>query len=357
MDLFDNIILSYRGNHPEMRENMIDKGDENDMNAIARRVTANAAANPAEIALLIAREAPTLATLNREQLEQIARMVIAQRLTRQLDAAVTLAGVSWAKERETFLGDTKSPHTRRAYAAALDRLEAWTAREGVDPLALTAAAADNFIRALKAEGRAPATTRRDIAAASAFYTFMERYHAAVKNPFRGTRIRPPNENQKEVVVPTAKEYNAIAAALPPIERAIVTALALRGLRAGALPTLEKKGERYHGKSKGKTLKEGETDGVTLPTKAIEAIAAAGLNVKKPFAWTSANAIERRVNYRIGKLYHAGKIRAAFSCHDFRHLFAVTEYRKDRDILRVSRLLNHANIAITQKYLRSIGVDI
>jgi integrase len=327
------------------------------MNAIAQRITVNPTSTPAEMATLIAREAPTLATLNHEQLEQIARMVIAQRLSRELDTAVDLAGIDWAQERETFLGDTKSPHTRRAYAAAMDRMEDWASREGVNPMTLTAAQADRFIRALKEEVRAPASTRRDIAAASAFYTFMERYHAAVKNPFRGTRIRPPNENMKETIIPTAKEYKAIAAALPPIARAIIATLALRGLRAGALPTLERKGERYHGKSKGKTLKEGEADGVTLPPKVIEALAAAELDIKKPFAWITANAIERRINYHIGKLYQAGKIKAAYSCHDFRHLFAVTEYRKDRDILRVSRLLNHANIAITQKYLRSIGVEL
>jgi hypothetical protein len=37
-------------------------------------------------------------------------------------------------------------------------------------------------------------------------------------------------------------------------------------------------------------------------------------------------------------------------------YAITEYRKDKDILRVSRLLNHSNISITQKYLRSLGVS-
>jgi site-specific recombinase XerD len=349
---------------------MKDKGDENDMNAIAQRITASPAANPAEMALRIKREAPTLASLTPEQLEQIARLVMTQRLAAELNTAVDLAGVTWAKERETFLGDAKSPHTRRAYAAALARLEAWTARERIDPLALTAIHADNFIRALKAgeimlptdkhakgEQPAPASTRRDIAAASAFYTFLERYHAVVKNPFRGTRIRPPSENRKEAVIPAAKEYKAIAAAIPPIERAIIATLALRGLRAGALPTLEKRGERYHGKSKGKALMEGEADGVTLPPKVIEAITAAGLDVKKPFAWTSANAIERRINYHIGKLHQAGKIQAAYSCHDFRHFFAKNEYQKDKDILRVSRLMNHSNVAVTQKYLRSIGVTL
>ena len=332
-----------------------DKGE--DMNAIAQRITNAPAGTPQEMALRIKQEAPTLASLNPEQLEQIARLVIAQRLTAELNTAVDLAGVDWRKERDTFLSDAKSPHTRRAYAAALDKLEAWASREGMNPLNLAATHADHFIRALKAEGRAATSTRRDIAAVSAFYTFLERYHAMIKNPVRGTRIRPPNENKKETVPPSAKDYKTIAASVPPVERAMLAAMALRGLRAGALPTLELKAGKYHGRSKGKALTEGQAAGITLPVAVIEAVKAAGLDAKKPFAWTNANAIERRINYHIGKLHKAGKIGAAYSCHDFRHYFAVQEYKKDKDIVRVSKLLNHANVSITQNYLRSLGVSL
>jgi integrase len=124
-----------------------------------------------------------------------------------------------------------------------------------------------------------------------------------------------------------------------------------------LPTLELKGGKYHGKSKGKALTEGQAAGITLPAAVIEAVKAAGLDVKKPFAWINANAIERRINYHIGKLHQAGKIGAAYSCHDFRHYFAVQEYKKDKDIVRVSKLLNHSNVSITQNYLRGLGVSL
>jgi site-specific recombinase XerC len=332
-----------------------DKGE--DMNAIAKRITAAPAGSPEEMALRIKREAPGLADLAPDQLEMIAKLVMTQRLAAELNTAVDLAGEDWQKERDTFLSDAKSQHTRRAYAAAMGRLETWAGREGLNPLNLTAAHADQFIRSLKEEGRAPASTRRDIAAVSAFYTWLERYHSAIKNPVRGTRIRPPNENKKEAVIPSAKDYKTIAVNVPPVERAILAALALRGLRAGALPTLELKTGKYHGKSKGKALTEGETKGITFPAAVTDAIKAAGLDLKKPFAWINANAIERRINYHIGKLHQAGKIKAPYSCHDFRHYFAITEYRKDKDILRVSRLLNHSNISITQKYLRSLGVSL
>ena len=51
---------------------------------------------------------------------------------------------------------------------------------------------------------------------------------------------------------------------------------------------------------------------------------------------------------------AGQVKAVYSCHSFRHFFAVTEYKKDHDIHRVKELLDHSSIAITDRYLRSLG---
>jgi site-specific recombinase XerD len=340
-----------------------DKGEE--MNAIATRVAGTPAANVQDMAMRIAREAPTLADLNHDQLEQIARMVMTQRLTQELNTAVDLAGVDWHKEKELFLDFTQSSHTRRAYTAALDRLEAWAIKKGINPLELTAAHADRFIHDMKAEGRAAASTRRDVAAVSAFYSFLERdTDGKVKNPIRGTRQRPPKENKKEIIVPSKAEYKKIIDALPPIEKAIVITLALRGLRVGALPTLELKRGKYHGTSKGKALEENDTHGITLPRQALDAIAAAGLNEKNPFAWdtrqgtkNNAAATEGRINYYISKLHQEGKIAARYSAHDFRHFYAVQEYEKNRDIFRLSKLLNHAGVQITQTYLKSLGVEL
>ncbi|MDR0497644.1 MAG: site-specific integrase, partial [Treponema sp.] len=185
------------------------------MDAIARRITEAPAASSKEMARRIRLEAPTLKDLNNEQLEQVARLVIAQRLAAELDQAAKLDGIDWQEMKEAFLCETRSVHTRRAYAAALGKLEAWTSRLGKSPLELNAWAADQFIRELKAEGKAPATTRRDIAAVSAFYTWLERYHDVIKNPVRGTKIRPARENKKDIIIPTAADYITIITGLPP----------------------------------------------------------------------------------------------------------------------------------------------
>jgi integrase len=343
---------------------------------------AEAAITPDEMARLLMEKAPTLADLSPEQLKAVAQVVMTQDLVDELRQKKNLIGIDWKEERAHFLEDAKSPQTRRAYASGLDRLETWAERWKIDPLTLNASQADQFIRDLKAghipaqvksigkngnprgqkplaEGAspAPATTRRDISAVSAFYSILERYHPQIRNQFRGTRIRPPNENKKEILVPTEADYSAIIANVPPTEQAIIKVLALRGLRAGALPTLTRSAGRYYGTSKGKKLSEGETEGVILPDEAISAIEKAGLDLKKPFAGLKPEAIEKRVTYWTGKFYKEGSIKAPYSAHDFRHFFAVREYTKDKDIFRVSRLLNHSNVAITQKYLRSLKVSL
>jgi integrase len=341
-----------------------------------------AGVTPDEMARLLMEKAPTLADLTPEQLKAVAQVVMTQDLVDELRQKKNLAGIDWKEERAHFLDDTRSAATRRVYSAALDRLELWASRKQIDPLTLNASQADQFIRDLKAghiafavksigkngkprgkkplaEGLspAPATTRRDISAISAFYSKLERYHDTIRNPFRGTRIRPPNENKKETVIPTEEDYKLIIRGVPLIEQAIIKTLALRGLRAGALPTLTRSAGRYYGVSKGKKLTEGTTEGVMLPQEALDAIEKAGLDSKKPFAGLTPDAIEQRVNYWTGKFFREGAIKAPYSAHDFRHFFAVREYEKDKDIFRVSKLLNHADVSITQRYLRSLKVSL
>ncbi len=43
-------------------------------------------------------------------------------------------------------------------------------------------------------------------------------------------------------------------------------------------------------------------------------------------------------------------------HDLRHAFAVKLYGESRDIYRVSKALHHASVAVTESYLRSIGIE-
>jgi site-specific recombinase XerD len=326
-----------------------DKGEE--MNAIAKRVTGTPAANVQDMAMRIAREAPTLSDLAPDQLEQIARLVMTQKLTQELTAAANLAGIDYHAERETFLnnaGRTGSRHTRRSYAADLGRMEAYAERAHISPLELTPMKADDFIYGMKGEAAA-ATVRRTVAACSSFFTWLERRHEGIKNPFRGTKARPVRKTEKALAIPNAAEVKKILAALPAYEAAAVSVMAFRGLRIGGLPGMEINGCRFKTRSKGKNI-SGE-----LPGNALAAIQKANApDKRRPFAGITQEALARRIEYRIGKLHNAAKIKAVYSCHDFRHFYAITEYRKDIDVKRVQGLLFHSGVQVTDQYLRGMG---
>lgn len=320
------------------------------MIAIAQRITASPAGSPAEMAMRIKREAPTLAALNPEQLEQIARLVMTQRLAAELNTAVNLAGIDWQKEKARFIenaGHEQSAHTRRGYSNALGKLEAWAEGQGIPPLELTPAAADDFVYSLKASGAAPSTVRLAAAAASSFYTFLHRRHTEIENPFRGSKARPKEKAARPLAIPTAAEVEIILRELPPVWAAAVSIMAALGLRCGALPGLSIKGDRYFSHSKGKDI-----DGI-IPAEITERIKAAGLSLREPYAGRTTNSIELAIAYYIKKLYREGKIAAAYSCHDFRHAFAVSFHRKNPDMYALKEALNHASIAITERYLHSI----
>ena len=109
----------------------------------------------------------------------------------------------------------------------------------------------------------------------------------------------------------------------------------------------------------------------MPKAAMDAIEAAGLSRKTPFDGVDVKTLTKRIEAALNRLAAAGLIAgqavtrkihgkpkdvvvADYSCHSFRHFYAVTEYGKDHDIDRVRRLLNHADLNTTQTYLQSLG---
>jgi len=266
-------------------------------------------------------------------------------------AAASLVGIGYNAEKETFLnnaGRTQSAHTRTAYKVALGRLDTWAERQKISPLEMTPAQADDFIYSLKTQERSSASIRLDTAAASSFFTWLERRHAGIKNPFRGTKARPAKKSVRGFAVPSAEEVETIICELPAYEAAAVSVMAYRGLRAGALPELTVSGGKYKTHSKGKDA------AIVLPPEALEKIKAANLPLKKPFTGVLPNTLEKRIVRAIDKLFKDRKVQGKYSAHDFRHFFAVTEYRKDKDIYRVSKLLDHTSIQITENYLKGLG---
>ncbi len=316
------------------------------------RVSVAGALAVEDLARRIAREVPNLADLAPDQLEKLAHAVIGQRLARDLDKRADLAGIDYQAEKETFLetaGRARSPNTRKAYDSALARLEDFAGRRGVAVLAMRAKDADDYAYGLAAEGRASSSVRLDLAAASSFFTFLERRSdGRVSNPFRGTKARPTARARRAAAYPSKKEAALILAALEPTDRAAASIMLFRGLRVGALPSLTIRADRFAARSKGKDISG------KLPEEALAAIRSAGLDSHAPFAQTTETRLADALRRKTKRLAAAGKIGAPYSAHDLRHFYAVKEYRRDKDIYRVSKLLGHASIQVTELYLRGLG---
>jgi site-specific recombinase XerD len=254
---------------------------------------------------------------------------------------VNIANIDYEAEKALFLrtaGKTDSEQTKLSYGEALRKYEEYAKKNNLNILLMTCGQADDFIYSLDG---APKTKRLTVAAVSSFYSFLERRYSTIKNPVRGTKARPADTTVKDAEIPTDDEVTKILFSLPTLERLAVYIMAYRGLRVGALTNLKVWGRNYQAYSKGKEIRGVFSDGIMWNIKSST------LNVKTPFSGYSTTALKLRVFRKIRKLYEKGNIKFAYSAHDFRHYYAVSEYKRDRDIYKLSKLLDHSNIAITE----------
>ncbi|WP_286032389.1 tyrosine-type recombinase/integrase [Brachyspira pilosicoli] len=262
--------------------------------------------------------------------------------------------IDYETEKENFFkqcSKTKSNHTKRQYKNGLNKLEEYCRINNKNILFIKAREADDFITEVNSSELSNLSIRALVSSCSSFFSFLERRYPFIKNPFRGTKTRPPVKNKKRLEVPTKKEIELIIKDIsdPLIKMAIIFIMEC-GVRVGALPKLEIKNNKYYSYSKGKEISWKVTD------KAIKELKKNKLDIETPFKNKSSEVI-RNIFYRSSKrLYVQGKIKAAYSIHDIRHYFAVTLYKKNRDIELIRKALNHSNIAITGLYLRSLEVE-
>ena len=301
-------------------------------------------------ALKIANESPELNDLTAEQLEKIAQLVITQNLTAELNNKAKIANIDYKAEKTIFImqsSKTGSEQTQIQYYKAICELERFTNKNSINILQLTPGQADDFIYSLEGS---PNYKNLIIAGVSSFYSYLERRHSVIKNPIRGTKARPAKKSVRELEIPSEIELFTILNELPELEKTAIYIMAYRGLRVGALNNMKIWGNKYQAVSKGKSI-FGE-----FPIEVIVNIKSSDLNNRTPFESLTTNALKLRIYRATSKLHREGKIQAAYSAHDFRHYFAVNEYQKDKDIYKLSKLLDHSNISVTETYLRSLKIE-
>ena len=308
---------------------------------------------------------PALKDLSAEQLAEIAKLVVVQNYTQEMKRDVDLLKFNYSELKNSFLQTvSNSKNTKQAYSNALSNFESYIAGCKIDNiLNITNSIADNFIYSLRNSGKSASTVRQYVGGVSSFFSFAERTtDGIVKNCFRGTKARPQAKtNNSGKFYNICINDNTLAEVEADIEKitshienkelkAIILIMKKCGLRVGAFnKDFQIKGNKFICTTKG-----AEFIG-TLPEDCIKAIRQAGLKHTDVFSNWTDNKVKFLFKYYTRNLYKAGVIHYAYSCHDLRHFFAITEYKKDCDILRVSRLLGHSGISITEKYLKGLNV--
>lgn len=262
--------------------------------------------------------------------------------------------IDYETEKENFFkqcSKTKSNHTKRQYKNGLNKLEEYCRMNNKNILFIKAREADDFITEVNSSELSNLSIRALVSSCSSFFSFLERRYPFIKNPFRGTKTRPPVKNKKRLEVPTKKEIELIIKDIcDPLVKTAVIFIQECGVRVGALSKLEIKNNKYYSYSKGKEISWKVTD------KAIKELKKNKLDIETPFKNKSSEVI-RNIFYRSSKrLYEQGKIKASYSIHDIRHYFAVKLYKQTKDIELIRQALNHSSIAITGLYLRSLEVE-
>ncbi len=320
----------------------------------------------------IAESLPELEELTPEAATQIMRLAVVDELKDQVRRRVAAERLDWKAERATFISDKTSQRTRAVYERALGLLDAWMETHKLTPGELNPREADDFIRELRGrqgrDGKLPDadTVRLVVSVCSSFFTFLERRDATIRNPFRGTKIRP-RSTWPVATIPTKEELAILIAEAHPVLAAALAVVAETALRVGALPALSIREEgRYWTVSKGHQVIGPDP----LSKQAKRIIHLARLDPRQPFSLASL----RRVGWKLKdqaqtstdglviarlqmqlqrlcqQLVAQGKILAVYSFHDLRHAFA--EANAANGLRWLQRRLGHAAIAITEKYLRN-----
>ena len=290
--------------------------------------------------------------LNHIQYDKVKKLVTKEVIDRENDFDALL---------EEYLSNLKDG-TRKSYESYLKLY-----LKQFSPALITRKEADDFTINLS-KTYASNSVRIITSAISSFHKKLVRWDVLEYNVWDGVDS-PKVEKAKDLVVPNEDEVECIYEHFHSIAmqkaknmnhesqihsaRKMCVALTLlihNGFRVGAIENLKLVGQQYITFSKGKEIKG------TITSKLFDVLNEFNLDysvlqdLNKPM-------IQFNLTKAMKKLAKEGKIKTVYHAHSFRHFYAVKMYKYTGSVYKVSRLLNHAGISVTEKYLRSLDVEV
>ncbi len=288
----------------------------------------------------------------------------------------------WPATLETFLGSKiERANTRRAYRRHLEALAAWCKTEGImTPAALSPALLGRYRGELLAGDAGPATRKQAIAAARSFVRWARAFapHLPGSDVLREVFAMPRAKVERPYSILTPAEAGALldaAEADGPRSFALVALMLGAGLRVSETAALEIRSlvETDRGELLGHVEgKGGRSRTVPLGDDVAGAVRAylhaTGRSFGEPgrlFVAENRAARSRDVAGMtpnavfliLRRLVERARIRAkTVSPHSLRHTFAVRYLRAGRgDVAALQKILGHASLTTTQRYLDHLQV--
>ncbi len=131
---------------------------------------------------------------------------------------------------------------------------------------------------------------------------------------------------------------------------IVHFMGTYGLRIGDVLTVKLEGDdRFSYRQKGGQFRQKDLRPITQ-----EILSENAMLKRQPFRGIAKSTVQGAIGRLTKELAGRGVIRHAYSCHDFRHFYAIDLYQEAQDVCAVKEALGHATVSVTEIYLVGLG---
>jgi len=257
-------------------------------------------------------------------------------------------------------------HTRHAYGVDLGQFVEWARERGLSPGEMRHRDVRRHGAKLSADGAAPATVARKLAALRGLFAYLVRTEQIGQNP--ADLVSTPKKDQKLPSVLSTEEVRSLLERIPartPLElrdRAMLELTYSCGLRCGELIDLDVGALDFDAEQLRVMGKGGKERIVPVGEPAQRAVrrymergrhalvverSEQALFLSKSGRRLSSSDVTRRLGLWVTEASLAGGV----SPHSLRHSFATHLLEGGADLRTIQELLGHASISTTQVYTR------
>jgi integrase/recombinase XerD len=250
--------------------------------------------------------------------------------------------------------------TREAYALDLRQFTTWCRTRSLPLFAVRRADIESFARELEVRGRARATVTRRLCTIAGFYKYAVEEELLEHSPAAHVR-RPRVDYESHAVALDRNELGAllVAAGLGPLEHALISLLALNGLRVSEATgaDIEHLGLECGHRTLTITRKGGKVVTVPLAPRTAQAIdLVIGEHTGGPVLLASdGRRLDRHSAGRIvRKIARRAGIAKTVTPHTLRHAFITAALDAGVPLRDVQEAASHADPRTTMRYDRARG---